>query len=118
MALVITIDNKWELKERFEAMNRDYYSLEACEEIINYFDMYEENVELDIIAICCDFDEETPDYIMTQYDYMDDFAAARDENGDIDTETLMDALNDHTWAIELLKKNLALVYAYHQARHL
>ena len=101
MALVITIDNAYELKKRFEAANRDYFTIEACEELIELFNMDGENAELDIIAICCDFTEETPEYIIDNYDNIEEIAEARGEDGEIDMEKLMDALNYHTYAANL-----------------
>lgn len=106
MALVITIESAWELKERFIKAGRDYFSLEACEEIINQFNIDDTNYELDIIGICCDYTEETPDYIIDNYDNIEEIADARDEDGDIDTTALLDALNYHTYAVELENGNI------------
>ena len=106
MALVITIDNAWELKRRFEEANRDYFSLEACEAIINLFEETGTNTELDIIAICCDFTEAEPEDIYNDYDNIEEIAETKDEDGEIDTEKLMDALNYYTYAIELDNGNI------------
>lgn len=106
MALVITINDAYELKKRFEAANRDYFTVEACDELIELFNMDGENVELDIIAICCDFTEETPEYIIDNYDNIEEIAAARDEDGGIDMERLMEALNYYTYAANLGNGNI------------
>lgn len=106
MALVITIDNPYELKKRFEAANRDYFTIEACETLIEMFEEYGENIELDIVAICCDYTEETPEYIIDNYDNIEEIAEARDEDGEIDIEKLMNALNYHTYAVELSNGNI------------
>lgn len=106
MALVITIDNAYELKKRFEAANRDYYTLEACDALIEIFEECGENIELDIVAICCDYYENTPADIIDTYDNIDEIAEARDEDGEIDMEKLMDALNYYTYAVELSNGNI------------
>ena len=105
MALVNTID-RYEFKRTMERLDRDYYSFEAIDEIINYFDEFD-NVEFDPIAICCDFTEETPEYIAEQYGYMDEDIT--DEDGDIDIDKLMDLLNYHTYAVRLDNGNILYI---------
>lgn len=106
MALVITIDNKYELKRRFEAANRDYYSLDACEALIELFDELEGNVELDIVGICGDYNEEDPEYILDNYGYLDEFEGVKDKDGEIDIDALMEALNYYTYAVLLDNGNI------------
>lgn len=101
MALVITIDNAYELKRRFEEANRDYFSVTACEALIEEFEALGENVELDIVAICCDYTEAEPEDIYNDYENLEDIAETKDEDGDIDEDALIDALNYHTYAIKL-----------------
>lgn len=106
MALVITINNKYELKRRFEAANRDYYSLDACEALIEMFEEYEGDTELDVVAICCDYNEEDPEYILDNYDHLDEFEDVKDEDGEIDIDALMEALNYYTYAVLLDNGNI------------
>ncbi len=56
----------YDLKREFEKWDRDYFSIEACERIIELFE--ETQFELDIIALCCDFTEYTPDELMSDYE--------------------------------------------------
>lgn len=42
--------NVYDMKEAFEAAGRDYYT---CEGLKALLDLYDENTELDVIAICC-----------------------------------------------------------------
>ena len=107
MALVRTFD-KYELQEAFRKMDRDYFSLEGYEAILDLFEEIDcgTNTELDVVGICCDFSEESPEDIYDNYDNIDDIAESKDEDGDIDTEKLMDALNDRTWAVELSNGNI------------
>lgn len=92
MALVKTFDST-DLKNEFVACNRDYFSYAACEELIALFEECE-NVEIDIVSICCDFTEESTDYIKDNYSNIEEIAEAET------TEELLDALNYYTWAVE------------------
>lgn len=56
----------YDLKREFEKWDRDYFSIEACERIIELFE--DENWELDVIGLCCDFTEYTPDELMNDYE--------------------------------------------------
>lgn len=107
MALVRTF-SAYELQEEFRKMDRDYFSIEGYQELLDLFEETDcgTNTELDVIAICCDFTEEDPEYIVDNYDNIDEIADCKDEEGEIDTDKLMDALNYHTWAIELSNGNI------------
>lgn len=52
----ITVDVN-DMKERFEALDRDYYTYEGLETLLDYYDEIDENMEFDAIAICCDCTE-------------------------------------------------------------
>ena len=52
----MTIDASM-LKKMFEDYTRDYYSFSGCEALINFYDEIDENMEVDIIGICCDCTE-------------------------------------------------------------
>jgi len=110
MALVKTF-NASELKEEFRQFNRDYFSYEACEAIIEFFEETDcgKNTELDIIGLCCDFNEETPEYIQDEYDNIPEFAECQNEDGEIDIDKLMDALNYYTWAVLLSNGNILYI---------
>ena len=69
MALVKTF-TAYELQETFRNMDRDYYSIPGYQAILDLFEETDcgTNTELDVIAICCDFTEEDPEYIVDNYD--------------------------------------------------
>ena len=94
MALVKTFEAH-DLKEEFRAWNRDYFSYNACKEIINLFEECDcgNNTELDIVALCCDFNEEEWNYIKEEYSNHDDIAGCET------IEELAEALNYYTWAV-------------------
>lgn len=52
----ITVDAAM-AKERFEKYGRDHYSIEGIEALLDYYNEIDENMELDVIAICCDCTE-------------------------------------------------------------
>lgn len=110
MALVKVLD-EYDLQQEFQEYGRDYYSIEGYKAILDLFEETDcgQNTDLDVIAICCDFNEEEPDEIIDNYDNIDEIAACRDEDGEIDTDALMDALNYHTWAQDL--GNGSILYA-------
>jgi hypothetical protein len=88
-----SINTANQLKKEFIDFNRDYYSYEACEAIIDYFDELGENVELDIIGLCGDFNEDTIDEIIMHYD----IDIKEEENKE---EEVMNYLQDNTWAVK------------------
>jgi len=65
--LVETVYSASQLRDRFISMDRDYYSYEGYEAIFNYYEDYDEAIELDIIAICCDFNELTFEEFINDY---------------------------------------------------
>ena len=100
MALVKTYISGYELKREFEDWERDYFSIEACEEIVKYFEEFDENVELDIIGLCGDFTEST--YEEIKHDYSNNNYIAQAET----KEELIDALVFLTWVMPLSNGNI------------
>jgi hypothetical protein len=107
MALVKVL-NKYDLQREFQAMGRDYFSLEGYQALLDLFEECDcgKNTDLDVIAICCEFTEDKPEEIFEEYDNLDDVAECRDEDGEIDLDKLLDALNYHTIAILLDNGNI------------
>lgn len=64
------------MKETFENWDRDYYTLGACEALIDFYDEIDENTEFDVVAICCEWSEygETPclkwSNFLSDYNYL------------------------------------------------
>lgn len=83
--------------DAFRANGRaEQFSYEAKRAIFDYIESYEdasgEEIELDVIAICCEWSEETPEEIAESYDI--DLSECTDEE---DAErTVMDYLDYHT----------------------
>ena len=80
-----TIFNGNDLRKEFVDYDRDYYSLDGYDALLNFYDEIDENMELDVIAICgecteysdyatCDIDDMIGDYgyIYTKEEYLSD----------------------------------------------
>ena len=55
--MVDKLQSGWDLKERFLAWDKDYYSLTGYEALLEFYDDIDENMELDVVGICCEWDE-------------------------------------------------------------
>ena len=63
-----TIDNASQFCDAFRAMGRsDQFSYEALELIFDYLEECDSEMELDVIAICCDYSEDSPEQIIESY---------------------------------------------------
>ena len=67
-----TINTVSTFRDEFRACGRaDQFSYEALGLLFDYLEAYEmdtgEEVELDVVAICCDFTEDSPENIRDQY---------------------------------------------------
>jgi len=80
--------NKYELQNEFRAYDRDYFSLEGYEAILEMFEDLGNDSELDVIAICCDFSEDDEEDIRNDYNIPED-------------EEILDYLSERTWCQEL-----------------
>lgn len=64
--------NKYDFRDAFQKAGRgNNFSYEGLGVLFDYFEAYEEDsgeeIELDVIAICCEFNESTPDEIRDDY---------------------------------------------------
>ena len=67
--------NIHQFKDAFMSIRPDNFSYEALEILFEYFEQLEddigEDIELDVIAICCDWAESTPDEIRQDFNLTD-----------------------------------------------
>lgn len=121
----ITVDASI-MKEYFVKCDRDYYSMGALEELLEYYDKIDENMEFDPIAICCEWNEYgyTPcltwDDLMSDYGYLlttwaydrdpwrDDETAAMTETDRMDK--LVELLEEKTIVIRLSDSVLVMAF--------
>jgi predicted ArsR family transcriptional regulator len=63
--------NQYEFRRAFEQLRPDNFSYEGLSALFEYLEQWEEDVgeelELDVIAICCDFSEDTWENIAHNY---------------------------------------------------
>lgn len=52
-----TIFNGNDLRKEFVDYERDYYSIDGYEALLNFYDEIDEDMEVDVIAICCECTE-------------------------------------------------------------
>ena len=84
-----TINTASAFRDEFRACGRaDQFSYQGLGLLFDYLEAYEadtgEMIELDVIAICCDFSEDSPENIRDQYGIEGDAAeviATLEENG-------------------------------------
>lgn len=114
------------MKEHFVNMRRDYYTIEALETLLEWYDGIDENMEFDPIAISCNWNEygDTPcltwDNLMSDYGYLldkwaydrgpwrDDETAAMTETDRIDK--LVELLEQETVVIRLRDSVLVMAF--------
>jgi len=66
--IVQTIENASQFRDQFARMGRkDQFSYQALGLLFDYFDECGDNVELDVIGICCEFCEMTADEVRDDY---------------------------------------------------
>ena len=100
--IIQTIDSVSQFRDAFrDAGRKDQFTYEGLQAI---YDMLEDcysdaSYELDVIAICCDFAEYTPDELMKEYS----------EQADVDNlEALVKYLNNHTMVLEVSGGNFII----------
>jgi hypothetical protein len=89
----------YDFRDAFHQAGRsNQFSHDGLRVLFEYLEEYEDStgseVELDVIGLCCEFSEETPEEIAENYGYAFD----EDENEDEDTRrnAILQFLNDRT----------------------
>ena len=84
----------YQFRNAFEAMRPENFSYEGLRCLFDYLETFEvdtgEEIELDVIAICCDFSEDHWETIAKHYDVALDEAADDEENVDVVRQFLED----------------------------
>ena len=91
-----TTVSRYDFERAFvDADRKENFSYEALGLLFDYFEDYEEQtgkeIELDVIAICCEYSEDNPDDIITNYSID---VEGMDEDEKI--EAVRDYLSDNT----------------------
>lgn len=92
-----TIDNVYQFRDAFKACGRgQQFTYDGLEVLFDYLEQYEadtgESVELDVIALCCEYSEDTPEDI-ARYNNID---VSECEEEDEVREAVLEYLNYNT----------------------
>lgn len=112
MAIVQTLSKSSFIDAFTHSSRKDQFSYEALEAIFEYLEEYSdstgENVELDIVGICCEWTEAHWSDIAFDYSIdLNDFAD--DEDDDNRIEAVMQYLWDNSQAYQLSNGNIVYV---------
>ena len=100
MAIIETVTESM-FHDAFERMGRaKQFSYDARAALFNELDSMGENIELDVIALCCEYTEYTHSEVRDAFD-----DAPREDPDDPDDEELIDWLRDRTTVIEFNRRN-------------
>lgn len=97
-----TTVSRYDFERAFiDADRKENFSYEALGLLFDYFEDYEEQtgeeIELDVIAICCDYSEDTVQDIARNYSIdLSDLDPEEDDYEEQCTEAVRDYLNDNT----------------------
>ena len=92
--------NEYQFRDAFHKMGRgEQFSYDGLTALYNYLEQYEddigEEIELDVIALCCEYAE---------YDSLEDFQADYSEDyqtiGDIESDTTVIMIDDDSFIIQ------------------
>lgn len=97
--LVKTINTGDQLQKEFENFGRwGQFTPTAFDALADYFAEFEGKIELDVVAICLEFQELRPDEIVSEYG---------GQYGET-AEEIAEAIADETWIVELKNGNYLL----------
>jgi hypothetical protein len=94
-----TTVSRYDFERAFvDADRKENFSYEALGLLFDYFESYEEEtgqeIELDVIAICCEYSEDNPDDIIANYSI-----DVEDMDEDEKIDAVRDYLNDNTMLV-------------------
>ena len=102
--------NEYDFRRAFETLRPENFSYEGLGILFNYFEELEEGIgepiELDVIAICCDYSEETVEEIAKNYSI--DLSDC--EDSDEKLETVKGQLNGYGAGLCGVTKEGTIVY--------
>tara|TARA_R100000231_G_scaffold37348_3_gene32820 strand:- start:757 stop:1062 length:306 start_codon:yes stop_codon:yes gene_type:complete len=93
--------NEWEFVEEFKRIRPDNFSSIGLHKLFNYFEMleddiktYGEQIELDVIAICCEYSEYD-----SLKEFQDEYGSEYESIDDIERETEVIRIDDDSFII-------------------
>ena len=99
MAIVQSINNVYQFREAFRLAGRmDNFSYEGLEVLFDYLENYSdetgEPVELDVVALCCDYYESSIQELIDNYDI--DVSEVDEDDPDSIVDVVREYLEDKT----------------------
>ena len=74
----------YDFMDAFQQMDRDYYSYEGYQALFGWYEELDPDMELDVVAICCDWTEYTPEELENDYSHILSFEEWKENNMDPD----------------------------------
>jgi hypothetical protein len=100
MAIIQTIDNASQFRDQFKQCGRgDQFSYEALGLLFDYLSDCGSDIELDVVGICCEFEEVSWDQVTTNYSF--DIDSLEDLEEDEKIEAVRAYLEDKTSVVGL-----------------
>lgn len=104
MAIIQTIDTASQFRDEFHRCGRgNQFSYEGLGILFDYLDDMGEDVELDVIGLCCEYAEDSWDQITTNYSFDIDSLEGLDEDEKI--EVVREYLENNTILLGQTKEN-------------
>jgi hypothetical protein len=92
----ISINNASQFRNHFAAMGREHqFSYEALGLLYEFLEENTEGYELDVVSLCCDYSEDTPEGIAKAYGLLED-------------ADVVDYLSEHTQVVGVTKAGTIL----------
>lgn len=93
-----TINNASQFRDQFHRCGRgDQFSYEALGLLFDHLDSLGDDVELDVIGVCCEYAEDDWDQITTNYSFDIDSLEGLDEDAKI--QVVLEYLHDRTTVV-------------------
>ena len=105
--------NAYDLQQLMRSFNRDYFTFNGYEALIDLFNDENEVVEFDPVGISCEFTEDSPINVWEMYDHLFTDIPKPDVYSDNFEHWVWsfvyDVLNDYTWARLLDNGNIIFI---------
>ena len=104
----LTIENASQFRDEFRQCGRaDQFSYEALGLLFDYFEEIDPDYELDVIAICCEYSEDSVEQIAESYGL--EFSSIEEGDTDGERDHVLAYLQEHTSVVGVTPSGI--VYA-------
>ena len=105
----LTIENASQFRDEFRQCGRaDQFSYEALGLLFDYFEEIDPDYELDVIAICCEYSEDSVEQIAESYGL--EFSSIEEGDTDGERDHVLAYLQEHTSVVGVTPSG-SIVYA-------